>query len=482
MKKHLLYAFCLLLGATFIVGLTACNDEKKHEHTYSTEWTMTVEGHYKKATCTHLDERAEWGSHIYGTENKKNKCTICGYKRTLPSDTTIHNVPVSDYTVVYRAGNNAIKAVAEKLSERISDYAGENIACVSDATADTGNEILIGVTNRRQAFQVIDGSYTISEYDDSVLLAAENTSGLIAAAQKLADDVSRGSVDYSEPVSGTFVDLTLRVMSYNIRATKENRWHRLKNVITRNNPDILGTQECSSVWQNQLKTDLPEYAYVGEGRDGANTEACFILYKKDKFELVESGTQWFSTTPTVVGSRYENCTYTRIFTYAKFLRKFDGMEFVHINTHMDLNQCARMKAVEQLVGFTANNYGDVPVFITGDFNTGCNQTYIDGVWKDHELDEYDVDDYLTENGFDNARFAAFVTSNVGTFPTNMYPNDKNIYSDRILDYCFITGNVLADKYHVDRLAPNDSGTISGLGTDASDHYPIVVETTLYRKI
>ncbi len=484
----------LLLGMTVSVFasvcLTACgngseNVNKEHIHTFSDTYTMTETEHYKKATCAHADKESAREVHKYGSADNAEICTVCGYDRTAPPASvmyTINDIASDEYTVVYGAGNTAAKAVAEKLAYRLSSYVGVDMDCVSDAVSDTGNEIIVGVTNRKRLIPTERGKYTVSTLGDSILLASENTSGLIAAARKVADDIYDGSVDYTVTVDGVYDDLTIKAMSYNIRYTDENRWHRIKDVIVRNDPDILGTQECSGNWQNKLKTDLPGYGWIGEGRDGANTEACFILYKESKYTLEESGTQWYSETPAAVSSKYPESTMSRIFTYAKFVRKLDGMEFAFINTHLDLNQTARLKAVRQLVEFTENEFGDLPVYITGDFNTDVNNVVSGGNWLDLPLDEYDVDDYLSDKGYDNTRLTSTVSSNDATFPTTMYPDDKVIYTDRIIDYCFVSGKIFADKYYVDRALPDNPGSISGLGPDASDHYPVILESTLYRKL
>src|SRR5690606_19766607 len=98
----------------------------------------------------------------------------------------------------------------------------------------------------------------------------------------------------------------IRVASYNIRMDTPkdslNAWpHRKENVkalIQYHDFDIIGTQEG---YIHQLKgiLELPEYAYFGAGRDdgGQAGEHSAILYKKDRFEIIDSGNFWLSETP-----------------------------------------------------------------------------------------------------------------------------------------------------------------------------------------
>ena len=386
------------------------------------------------------------------------------------------SVKKGGYSVIYADGNNVNKEIAKLISENIGKAYGTDIKCNPDSVADSGYEIVVGATNRSGGAGSKENTYCISGKGKKIFLESDTASGMIAAAQRFLSDVSKDSTDYSRPRENKYFDLSLKVMSYNIRTTGEERWDRLKSVITRNSPDILGTQEVSTHWQNILKTELTDYTCVGEGRGDSGNEAGYIFFKTDKFELIEDGTRWYTSTPDKP-SKLEDSTYTRIYTYARLKRLSDDSEFVFINTHLDLNQGARMESVKMLIDFVAEEF-DLPCYITGDFNTGDNQTYKNGVWGYLEADEYDADDLLEENGFNNSRLFAAVSDEHYTYPSTLYPSDEKA-DKRIIDYCFVKGNVLVGKYSVDAELPDLFTEVSGLGNDASDHYPIVCETVLY---
>ena len=138
-------------------------------------------------------------------------------------------------------------------------------------------------------------------------------------------------------------------------------------------PDVVGFQEASPSWMSTLIQNLGTYySYVGEGRDGGSSgEYNPIFYRKDKFKLLESDTQWLSETPDKV-SKYSESSLNRIYTYAKLQRISDGMEFMHINTHFDhTSNVARELQAKVLAKFIAEKAG-IPMVITGDFN--CQST------------------------------------------------------------------------------------------------------------
>ncbi len=386
------------------------------------------------------------------------------------------SVKSGKYGIVYAEGNGANKKIALDIAQSLEKDYGVEAECYSDKVSEKKYEIVVGATNRKGGKSADVKKYCISRSGNKIFLKSDSISGVVAAAKRFLTDIADENTRYSEPKSNGYSDLSLKVMSYNIRTTGEERWDRLKSVITRNSPDILGTQEVSTHWQNILKTELTDYTCVGEGRGDSGNEAGYIFFKTDKFELIEDGTRWYTSTPDKP-SKLEDSTYTRIYTYARLKRISDDSEFVFINTHLDLNQGARMESVKMLIDFVAEEF-DLPCYITGDFNTGDNQTYKNGEWGYLEADEYDADDLLEDNGFYNSRLFAAVSDEHHTYPSTLYPSDEKA-DKRIIDYCFVKGNVLVGKYSVDAELPDLFTEVSGLGNDASDHYPIVCETVLY---
>ncbi len=73
--KLLCAVLCALTGGV-VCACGGAEDNNTHRHTFAGDWTQTVTEHYKKATCEHVDERAEVGAHAYG---ESGGCSVCGY-------------------------------------------------------------------------------------------------------------------------------------------------------------------------------------------------------------------------------------------------------------------------------------------------------------------------------------------------------------------------------------------------------------------
>ena len=175
---------------------------------------------------------------------------------------------------------------------------------------------------------------------------------------------------------------TLRVMSFIIRlgVAKDgpNHWDLRKNLVVSTiknfNPDLLGTQETHPFQADFLQKGLPGHAYYGVGRmkNPKSGEQCGLMYRKERFELLGSGTFWLSQTPGKPGSKSWDSSLPRIASWARLRDKSDrGREFTFINTHFDhRGRQARLegaKIIRRHVGELGKN---ARVIITGDFNAG----------------------------------------------------------------------------------------------------------------
>ena len=241
----------------------------------------------------------------------------------------------------------------------------------------------------------------------------------------------------------------LRVMSYNIYtgAPDRTRAKKVANNIKSFDPDIIGVQEINNAWTvvlNMVTDLLTVYEMIGEPRldpsdKSNNNEYSAILYKKDKFDLIETDTYWLSDTPDKV-SKFESTEYYRIMTYAVFERKSDGERFIHVNTHLATDKTSRHKQIDVLLSLTESvieRYGDLPIYFTGDFNMINSDA---GYSK------------MTAWGLDDSRYLL------------KYPNNSPTCGTIIIDYCFVSeGDFTVQKFDV------------GYGLEGSDHNLIYIE-------
>ena len=172
----------------------------------------------------------------------------------------------------------------------------------------------------------------------------------------------------------------LLVMSFNIRygtaKDGENEWtarrDMLFDVLKQVDADLVGLQEALDFQIDEIIAAMPGYAVVGVGRDdGARKgEYSAILFRKDRLHVAESGTFWFSDTPSVVASKTWGNTITRICTWARFIDR-DGRGFYHYNLHLDhQSQPSRERSTVLLRARIDTRPTPEPVVVTGDFNVG----------------------------------------------------------------------------------------------------------------
>ena len=234
----------------------------------------------------------------------------------------------------------------------------------------------------------------------------------------------------------------MKVMSYNVQTgtPKPSRAAAMINNILDFDADIVGAQEVNTKWLYIFKgVDLfKTYGFIGLPRmrtdDLSNgNEYSPILYKKDKFNVLYSGTLWLSDTPEKI-SKLEGTAYTRIMTYALFERKDDKTKFLHVNTHVDYNGSVNAAQVKILLDLTKGLGFDVPTFYTGDFNM---------------FSTHDGYKYMTEEN-DDARLVA----------KEMIEPENLPY---IIDFCFVSKNGFeVNKYEMS-------------AKEGSDHYPVYLD-------
>lgn len=103
------------------------------------------------------------------------------------------------------------------------------------------------------------------------------------------------------------------MISFNIRynnpADGEHAWplrkERVASLLRFHQADLIGMQEVLQGQLEDLRALLPEYAWVGVGRDDGKNAGEFspIFYRASRFEVLDSGTFWLSETPELVASK-----------------------------------------------------------------------------------------------------------------------------------------------------------------------------------
>lgn len=162
---------------------------------------------------------------------------------------------------------------------------------------------------------------------------------------------------------------TVRIMSFNVRDGEFDRQSIVPQVISDYYPDSVGLQECEGTWYLTLQTYLDDYEILGVGRLTGTPllgESTAIMYRKDKYRVVDWDTFWLSETPSIPSIGWD-AKHHRTCTWAILENRKTGERYAHVNTHLDhVGAEARTKGLELVMKKAASF--DMPVVVTGDFN------------------------------------------------------------------------------------------------------------------
>lgn len=207
---------------------------------------------------------------------------------------------------------------------------------------------------------------------------------------------------------------SVKLVTYNIRldtdADGENAWKFRKDFLAAQirfyAPDIFGVQEALPGQVAYLDSQFPEYGRVGIGRDGPGKgEASCIYFRKERFQVQDSGTFWLSETPDILSKGWD-AALNRVCSYGKFREKNTGKTCWVFNTHLDhMGELARTKGIELILSrIETLSGGKSPVVLMGDFNSEPHTQRIQDL-KKRMLDARDISAQLpfgpagTFNGF-----------------------------------------------------------------------------------
>lgn len=254
----------------------------------------------------------------------------------------------------------------------------------------------------------------------------------------------------------------IRVMSYNIRldvaGDGENAWdkrkEKLAGLIRFHAPAIVGLQEAQRHQLDFLSETLPEYGWLGVGRDDGKNAGEFmaILYRKDVVTPLESSTFWCSPNPSRPGIGWDAAC-NRVVTWGKFHQRSSGTALYLFNTHLDhVGVTARKESARLLMDSVNAITAALPVVITGDFNSSpADDPYQTIVGLQSKKRFYDTS-VLTRQPHYGPK---------GTFNGFAFAG----YSNEPIDYIFVSDGAV--------VLTHGTLTDSYLGRYPSDHFPLI---------
>ncbi|MFC6226261.1 endonuclease/exonuclease/phosphatase family protein [Paenibacillus allorhizosphaerae] len=256
-------------------------------------------------------------------------------------------------------------------------------------------------------------------------------------------------------------------MTFNVRKMTAddgtpNSWNNRKNIavhaINNFGPDVLGLQEADKVQIDYFIANCSAaYQSIGTSREGSTTMGEFsnIMYRSDKFILLDWGEFWLSETPNVPGSKSSfDSEYPRMSTWVKLQAKDNANAiFYYFNTHFSLV----LEAAEQGANLILNKVAeqvkspDTPVLIGGDLNrTEVSPVY--SIFQNSDLD-------------DTWRKAGKSFANDGTYHAFTGETDR-----AHIDWIFEKNASAINSIEINRYHEN--------GYYPSDHFPVNLNVTI----
>jgi endonuclease/exonuclease/phosphatase family metal-dependent hydrolase len=255
----------------------------------------------------------------------------------------------------------------------------------------------------------------------------------------------------------------LQVMTFNIRLNiavdSLNAWpyrqDKVASQILFHGVNLLGVQEALHEQVIDLKERLPQFNYVGGGRDDGKEKGEYsaIFYDTARLQALQSETFWLSLTPEVPGSKSWDAAITRIVTWARFKDRKTGKIFFAFNTHFDhIGKVARRESAKLLLQKVQSIAGKTPAIITGDFNATPADEPIQVITNDADPLQ------LTDS---KELSATLHYGPSGTF-NGFGPKERD---DQPIDYIFLKGKWKVKKHATISQSWN--------GRFASDHFAVL---------
>jgi endonuclease/exonuclease/phosphatase family metal-dependent hydrolase len=191
------------------------------------------------------------------------------------------------------------------------------------------------------------------------------------------------------------------------------------------------------------------YQSVGRPRGRWSGERSPILFRSDRFLLLETQTRWLSPTPRIPGSRFPGSSLPRAVTFARLRHRPSGATFVVANAHLDHRSSEMRRRSARLLARWVR--GPEPVVLCGDFNEtpqGPAVAHLEAACL------RDAHSHLAQQGPTASTYHGFAGAHLGAR----------------IDLILLSGSWRSREARIVRLAdPREAG---------SDHWPVSVMVSL----
>ena len=404
----------------------------------------------------------------------------------------LNGTNINKYQIVYPSKSNADEnTYASLLKDWITEKTGYIIDVVVDNKSEKSDfEINLGNTNRVTDDMLAaknaagDDAYSVYGNDGVVWLAGKTRTIMRCALNGFCNLLtSDGKIDITSIKSATPNEIKLSILSYNVYFDLKEKNRDPEGVLTsieERMPDIFNTVETTTEWFKLFDAKFGgTYTCVKGKPFDTSSDALYnaVFFKKDMFTLVDSGTRWFSDTPTRM-SKYDISPHYKGMTYAILRDKASGAEFVYVSVHTsagetrseaiyrdNANLCREKQITvlkEQLEQFSR-----YPIILGGDFNAKPTSKSLTLLTSGTRY----VDATLA------AEEVIYTLPDNATHPTLCRDTGDNPYTEinenaQQIDYFFVT----KDSITVQKFEEWDNKVN---GKYPSDHIPVCAEITIF---
>ena len=195
--------------------------------------------------------------------------------------------------------------------------------------------------------------------------------------------------------------------------------------------DVFGVQEARYPQLTDMLDRLPDYTYIGVGReDGEHKgEHCALFYRKKEYKVLDQGNFWLSETPDVPSKGW-GAKYYRVCTWGLFQNKKTKEVFYLINTHVNWG-VASVNSANLILNFIKEKCTKTDnVILMADFNAA------------QDSDLYKI---ITSNGFEDT----FESAKYRFAPTGTGHGFRpRWFTHRRIDHIFVSNGIKASRYGV----------------------------------
>lgn len=297
-------------------------------------------------------------------------------------------------------------------------------------------------------------------------------------------------------LAATATASTHRLATYNIRFgnsdpdTGGKDWGQrgpvCRDVVLNYDFDVVGFQEVGGsgrTYRNpltgrtqldDLKAWLTDYEIVAWDRNGSSRqEYVATAYKKSRYEVVDQGSFFISTTPETFSYGWDTTIegHPRVLGWLRLRDKSSGEEFIYATTHTNDGWSLDGPYGSQLVAAKIKEIaGSLPVMVVADYNSSRTAAHAQkGLKAYHAL----LRDAALEVPSDK-NYSLPVTNPQVTWTYNAYhAATEQSYTGSEIDFQFFLGMNILERHIV-----TEEFDYDGTAIPSSDHFPVFVVAEL----